>query len=119
RHALPQVATRAADRGEQRGAPDDRRREQDADERAHTGTAPRELAGDRLVFVDVHLAFFVLANDPGVVVPDDTYGVKVFDRRVVGTRVVLARVRADAYEYAVCLRHHDLRSNVSVRALAA
>src|SRR5690242_15180756 len=97
-HATPQVAAYPADgRAHKRGA-DDRRREQNADEGAGGGAAPRAMPGGRLVLADMDLARVVLGDHGGVIGPDGIGRVEVLDDVVVVLRRRLVRVGADVDE---------------------
>ena len=70
RHALPQVAAHTTDTRADNRAANERGREQDPDDRAGRGAAPRAVARGRLILVDVHLSVLVLGDHRSVVRPD-------------------------------------------------
>ena len=104
-HAPPQVPADPAHGGADRCADDDRGREQDADQRADGGAAPRPVPGGHLILVLVHLALVVLGHHRGVVGADRTGRMQVLDHVVVIPRRRLVRVSADVDEHCLGLRH--------------
>jgi hypothetical protein len=78
--------------GADRGRPDDRGWEQQADDGPDGEAAPSAMARGRLVLVLVDLAVGVLGEDGGVVGADRAEGVQVFDDGVVAASCDLAGV---------------------------